>query len=81
MTRRPTVIENKDYPTLVPSCYNCGSKDHFGEQCIEATMEEETFTRYGMFDALTFVCNAQFVLYLNEQLCKLVYADKLVDLQ
>lgn len=47
MTRRPTVIENKDCQFTEVSCYNCGSKEHYGDQCVEQTMEEETCLRYG----------------------------------
>jgi len=47
MTRRPTVIENKDCQFNIASCYNCGSKEHCGDHCVEQTMEEETYLRYG----------------------------------
>ena len=47
MTRRPTVIENKDCQFNIASCYNCGSKEHCGDHCVEQTMEQETYLRYG----------------------------------
>ena len=61
MTRRPTVIENKDCQFPVISCYNCGSKDHFGEQCTKQTMEGETYQRYGRSNFIQYHLNLALV--------------------
>lgn len=40
------VLTSRKQHVNLATCYNCGAKGHYGHQCIEETMEAQTYSRY-----------------------------------